>query len=64
MKTSDELDVLRRFRFSLYGCFDRRTDALFDLTDAILTAGVVPSPVHLSLQGVHLVAAGAAYTPR
>jgi hypothetical protein len=36
---------------SLYGCFDRRTDAIFDLTDAILTAGVVPSPVHLSLEG-------------
>jgi hypothetical protein len=51
MKTSDELDVLRRFRLSLYGCFDRRTDALFDLTDAILTAGVVPSPVHRSASG-------------
>lgn len=61
MKTSDELDVLRRFRFSLYGCFDRRTDALFDLTDAILTAGVVPSPVHLSLQGVHRRGWGSLY---
>jgi len=64
MKTSDELDVLRRFRLSLYGFFDRCTDALFDLTDAILTAGVVPSPVHLCLQRGCIVAAGAAYTPR
>jgi hypothetical protein len=61
MKTSDALDSLRRFRFSLYGCFDRRTDALFDLTDAILTAGVVPSPVHLSLQGVHRRGWGSLY---
>jgi len=61
MKTSDELDVLRRFRFSLYGCFDRRTDALFDLTDAILTAGVVPSPVHLSLQPSHRRGWGSLY---
>jgi hypothetical protein len=28
MKTSDELDVMRRFRLPLYGCFHRRTDAL------------------------------------
>jgi DDE superfamily endonuclease len=61
MKTSDELDVLRRFRLSLYGCFDRRTDALFDLTDAILTAGVVPSPVHLCLKGVHRRGWGSLY---
>jgi hypothetical protein len=61
MKTSDELDVLRRFRLSLYGCFDRGTDALFDLTDAVLTAGVVPSPVHLSLQGVHRRGWGSLY---
>ena len=62
MKTSDELDVLRRFRLSLYGCFHRRTDALFDLTDAILTASVVPSSVHLSLQeGVHRRGWGSLY---
>jgi hypothetical protein len=33
--------------------FDRRGDALFDLCDALLTAGSVPSPAHLSLQPVH-----------
>lgn len=38
---------------SLYRCFDRRTDALFELTNAVLTAGVVTSPVHLSLQPFH-----------
>jgi DDE superfamily endonuclease len=47
------LDSLRVFRNSLYRCFDRRADALFELTDALLTAGTVPSPPHLSLQAVH-----------
>jgi hypothetical protein len=45
--------TLRTFRDSLYECFERRAGALFELTDAILTAGIIPSPVHLSLQGVH-----------
>ncbi len=31
----------------------RRRDALFEPTDAILTAGAVPSPVHLSLVPAH-----------
>jgi hypothetical protein len=44
---------LRAFRDSFYRCLDRRADALFELTDAILTAGSVPSPVHLSLATVH-----------
>jgi len=39
------LDILRTFRDSLYECFERRGDALFELTDANLTAGVLPSPV-------------------
>src|SRR5215211_1501107 len=34
-------------------CFDRRSDALFELTDALLTAGSVPSPIHLSLAPAH-----------
>ena len=38
---------------SLYRCFDRRADALFELTDALLTAGPVPSPPHLSLAAIH-----------
>src|SRR5919106_1048082 len=51
---SSPLDTFRPFRSSLYGClFYRRADALFELTDAILTAEAVPSPVHLSLQPSH-----------
>ena len=47
------LDTFRAFRTSLYNCLHRRADALFELTDAILTAEAVPSPVHLSLQPSH-----------
>jgi hypothetical protein len=44
-------DALQSLRHSLYECLHPRGDALFELTDAILTAdGAVPSPVHLSLQ--------------
>lgn len=52
---------LRKLRTSLYGCFGRRADALFELTDAILTAGSVPSPPHLSLAGVHRRGWGSLY---
>ena len=31
-------DALRAFRRSFYGCLRRRGDALFELTDAILSA--------------------------
>jgi hypothetical protein len=44
---------LRVFRERLYAAFNRRADALFELTDAALTAGAVPSPPHLSLAPVH-----------
>ena len=61
MESSDTLDdALRSFRNRLYECFDRRADALFELTDAILTAGV-PSPVHLSLQPSHRRGWGSLY---
>jgi len=33
----------------MYHLFNRRRDALFDLTDALLTTGTVLSPAHLSL---------------
>jgi hypothetical protein len=56
-----ELEELRRFRRSLLRCFARRTDALFELTDAILTAGAVPSPAHLSLAPVHRRGWGSLY---
>ncbi len=53
----------RAVRERFYACTRRRADALFELTDAILTAGVVPSPAHLSLQAVHTARVGEARTP-
>src|SRR5215210_7004668 len=62
MERSDPLAALRAFRDSLYECFDRRSDALFELTDAILSAGgPTPSPVHLSLQPPHRRGWGSLY---
>src|SRR5918997_1894742 len=55
-------DALRAFRRSFYECFHRRRDALFELTDAILTAdGTAPSPAHLSLQTSHRRGWGSLY---
>src|SRR3712207_150152 len=58
---SSALDTFRAFRTSLYNCLHRRADALFELTDAILTAEPVPSPVHLSLQPSHRRGWGSLY---
>jgi hypothetical protein len=55
-------DALHAFRRSFYECLHRRGDALFELTDAILTAdAAVPSPVHLSLQASHRHGWGSLY---
>jgi hypothetical protein len=55
-------DALHAFRYSLYNeCLHRRVDALFELTDAILTAEPVPSPVHLSLEAPHRRGWGSLY---
>ena len=54
-------DALRAFRRSFYECFHRRRDALFELAEAILTAEVIPSPVHLSLQPSHRRGWGSLY---
>ena len=55
-------DALQTFRRSLYECFHRRRDALFELTDAILTAdGADPSPAHLSLEAPHRRGWGSLY---
>ena len=51
----------RAFRERFYACARRHADALFELTDAIPTAGVVPSPAHLSLQAVHRRGWGSPY---
>jgi len=39
-----------RGKVTLCACFSKRTDALFELSDAVITGGPQPSPVHLSLQ--------------
>jgi hypothetical protein len=55
-------DALRAFRRSLYECFHRRKDALFELTDAIMSAdGAAPSPAHLSLEASHRRGWGSLY---
>lgn len=60
-RPADALAELHGFRDSLYRCFGRRADALFELTDAILTAGYVPSPPHLSLAPIHRRGWGSLY---
>ena len=57
----DSLTVLHTFRAGLYGCFQRRSDALFELADALLTAGPVVSPAHLSLEAIHRRGWGSLY---
>lgn len=52
---------LGAFRKRLHASFGRRADALFELADAILTAGTVPSPPHLSLAPVHRRGWGSLY---
>jgi hypothetical protein len=55
-------DALRAFRRSFYECFHRRKDALFELSDAMLSAdGAVPSPAHLSLEVPHRRGWGSLY---
>ena len=53
--------ALRDFRNDVYASFTHRRDALFDLVDALLTAGTVPSPVHLSLAPSHRRGWGSLY---
>ncbi len=62
MEPSDALHTLGTFRHSFYECLHRRADALFELTDALLTAdAAVPSPVHLSLEASHRRGWGSLY---
>jgi hypothetical protein len=52
-----------RFRQELYQCLTARTDALFELTDAVLCAdGPAHSLVELSLVGEHRRGHGSLYT--
>ena len=41
----DPYDALHAFRYWFYEYLYRRADALFELTDALLTADALPSPV-------------------
>ena len=58
---ADPLDVLRLFRSDVYACFGPRRDALFELADALLVGGPVPSPPYLSLEVVHRRGWGSLY---
>ncbi len=53
--------ALSDFRDDFYACLYRRADALFELADAVLTAGPVASPVHLSGEPVHRRGWGSLY---
>ncbi len=61
ISTAGPSSKARAFRGALYGCLSRRADALFELADALLTAGSVPSPVHLCLAAVHRRGWGSLY---
>jgi hypothetical protein len=50
---SNTLDALRAFRTELSASFRHPSDALFELSDAAITAGTVPSLAHLSLEEAH-----------
>src|SRR3954463_5386480 len=52
---------LQRFRGELYRCLGRRRDALFELVDALLAAGAMPSLPHLSLVPTHRRGWGTVY---
>ncbi len=58
---ADSLAPLRSFRTTAYGCLGPRRDALFELGDALLTGGLVPSPAHLSLEAIHRRGWGSLY---
>ena len=55
------LEELRAFRTRIYGCFGPRRDALFELLDAAIASGLVPSLVHLSLEGLYRRRWGSVY---
>jgi hypothetical protein len=55
------LAALRAFRRDLYSGLTRRADALFELGDALLTAGSAPSLPHLSLAPLHRRGWGSVY---
>ena len=61
MTHPDTIQGLRECRSELYMLFGKRADALFELCDAAITAGLVPSMAHLSLESVHRRGWGSLY---
>jgi hypothetical protein len=55
------VNYLRKFRAEVYQRFETRRDALFELLDAVITAGLVPSLAHLSLEAAHRRGWGSLY---
>ncbi len=55
------LEALLAFRAAVYAAFGHRRDALFELLDALASAGAVASPIHLSLEAVHRRGWGSCY---
>ncbi|MBW3535482.1 MAG: O-antigen ligase family protein [Gemmatimonadetes bacterium] len=51
--SDDPVGALVAFREAAYAALGARRDALFEILDALLTGGAVPSPVQLSLVPVH-----------
>src|SRR5215207_1432854 len=60
-RSTDPNEILREFREAFYACMRRRSDALVERSDAILTAGNVHSLPYLSLEGVHRRGWGSLY---
>jgi hypothetical protein len=61
MNETTAITTLQTFRRALFACFERRADALMELADALLTAGPVSAPAHLSLEAVHRRGWGSLY---
>lgn len=58
---ADTVGWLTAFRRAVYACLLRRADALFEIGDAVLTAGPAPSLPYLSLEPVFRRSWGMAY---
>jgi len=61
MTASTAFPELLAFRSRLHDCFTRRADALFELSDALLTADAIASLPHLSLEPGHQRGWGSVY---
>src|SRR5688572_16279401 len=61
VRSVDPVRTLVAVREATYAAFGARRDALFELLDALLTGGAVPSPIHLSLVPAHRRGWGSLY---